>query len=229
MNTHYDFYNARDARLIDDLPHTLQHAFIESSEKIKIKAEERIMFGEHRNMIGIVKKGILKLATQSSKNLIFTLDVLTKDSYFSTKTEKYFGNSFFIEAVTESEIYLLPPHNFLNLLQQSPEALQTFLNQTIKRNFSLYKLLMRQVFCDNRGKIASVLIQLGRYFGKQYGKYILIDQIIKHYEIGSFIGTSRESVTKTMAELKRDEIISYVDKKIVIMDYPRLLRYVFGE
>lgn len=228
MPCHFGLKSESKNHFMQELSSNAQQLFIESSQLVNLKKGERLDFSHYKNMLGIVHKGMLKMTCESKKQQQITLDILEKDNFFDTKRSLHYGNMFFIEAITASEVSFIPSYTFVEIMQHSPELTRAFFYQIFQKNFALYKLLMRQVFCDNKGKIASVLLQLSKYFGKQYGEYILIDFFITHHEIGSFIGTSRESVTKTMVELKKCKLISYLDKKIVILNYPQLLKCIFS-
>lgn len=73
-------------------------------------------------------------------------------------------------------------------------------------------------FYGKKGALCSTLIRLAHTYGRQEGGGFLIEKKIKNGEIGSYIGSSRESVNRMLAELKKEAVISQKEGLLIIHD-----------
>ena len=85
------------------------------------------------------------------------------------------------------------------------------------------------VFRDVPGRIASVLLKLSEQFGKDSPAGTQISFKITHQELADMVGTTRETATVILNELKEDEILKIEDKYITIIDEKALKEWAGKE
>jgi CRP/FNR family transcriptional regulator, cyclic AMP receptor protein len=68
------------------------------------------------------------------------------------------------------------------------------------------------------GALCSLLIRLSNSYGVHRKNEIYIDSKLTNTEMADMIGATRESVNRMLSDLKKDDIIEYVDGHIVIKD-----------
>ncbi|MBU3189545.1 Crp/Fnr family transcriptional regulator [Clostridium bowmanii] len=60
---------------------------------------------------------------------------------------------------------------------------------------------------DIKQRLMYWLIKLANEFGNEKGEIITIDLALSHQELANMIGSTRESVTSTLNELVKEEVI----------------------
>lgn len=70
----------------------------------------------------------------------------------------------------------------------------------------------------NKGAVCSTLIRLAKSYGVEQGNSITITKTLTNTAIGNYIGSSRESVNRILAELKKEQVISQNEGLITIHD-----------
>lgn len=76
---------------------------------------------------------------------------------------------------------------------------------------------------DTRGRVASMLIDLLNDFGDTGDKLILD---INRQEMANFIGTTRETVSRTLSEFRKKHLIKIKGNRILIKDIEGLNKYI---
>jgi CRP/FNR family cyclic AMP-dependent transcriptional regulator len=91
--------------------------------------------------------------------------------------------------------------------------------------FRLNKLerkIEQLVFKDVRTRVIEFLKDAAEWKGKKVGTETLIQTPLTHYEIGKLTGLSRQSVTVTLNELKRQNLIYFDRRRILIRNLDEL-------
>ena len=74
------------------------------------------------------------------------------------------------------------------------------------------------VFRDVHAKLASLLLELGREYGKETEDGLQIDQKITHQEMANLIGSTRETISLALAAFKRKELVQLFGRTVVLTD-----------
>ncbi len=74
------------------------------------------------------------------------------------------------------------------------------------------------VLHGKKGALYSTLIRMTNSYGVKKEKGILIDIPLTNHELGTFCGTSRETVNRMLNELKRKGVLNISKGKITILD-----------
>ncbi len=78
------------------------------------------------------------------------------------------------------------------------------------------------VFKDARTRIIEFLKEMAEEKGQKVGFEMMIKNHLTHKDIASLTGTSRQTVTTVMNELREDNIINFDRRRILIRDMERL-------
>lgn len=79
------------------------------------------------------------------------------------------------------------------------------------------------VFKDARTRIVEFLKEMAEEKGQKVGFEMMIKSHLTHKDIASLTGTSRQTVTTVMNELREDNIINFDRRKILIRDMAKLV------
>jgi CRP-like cAMP-binding protein len=71
-------------------------------------------------------------------------------------------------------------------------------------------------------RLEKLLVDLSERYGRREGAGVLIDLNLPHREIASIVGSTRESVTVRLNDMRRAGMIDFVDRKILLKDPPAL-------
>ncbi|WP_181833206.1 Crp/Fnr family transcriptional regulator [Bacillus taeanensis] len=73
-----------------------------------------------------------------------------------------------------------------------------------------------------QGALASTLIRIANMYGKREGNNLYIKKRFTNTEIADLIGSSRETVNRMLSQYKRDNILTFDEKSMVILDVESL-------
>lgn len=95
-----------------------------------------------------------------------------------------------------------------------------------KRRRELESKLETLVFRDVTSKLAELLLQLADQYGVEDSRGTLVALKITHQELANLIGSTRETVSLTLSQFKKKELICTEGRKVIISD-ARSLRALF--
>ncbi|UFJ41763.1 Crp/Fnr family transcriptional regulator [Brevibacillus humidisoli] len=219
-----------------DLKTTIENTFC-FSEKVfsklkEIMSEKLFPAGTHlfsegdpADKLYYLSQGKVRItkAVDDGKSLIVYLyhegDMFGQIDPFATSTH-YFGAEIIADAtvgiVQQRELEaLLRQHGDLSVEFVKWMGLMHRLTQTKLRDLMLF---------GKTGTLCSLLLRLGNTYGVEKESQILLSQRFTNTELANMIGTTRESVNRSLASLKKAGAVSYEDGRIVILDPPYLRR-----
>ena len=71
-------------------------------------------------------------------------------------------------------------------------------------------------------RLDKLLAELSERYGREEEGGVLIDLALPHREIASIVGSTRESVTVRLNDMRRAGMIEFVDRKILLKHPPDL-------
>jgi CRP/FNR family cyclic AMP-dependent transcriptional regulator len=71
-------------------------------------------------------------------------------------------------------------------------------------------------------RLEKLLVELSERYGRHEPEGVLIDLTLPHREIASIVGSTRESVTVRLNDMRRAGMIEFVDRKILLKHPPGL-------
>ena len=91
-------------------------------------------------------------------------------------------------------------------------------------NWLTEKRLESMVFKNSRTRIVEFLHSLGKEQGQRVGYETLVRNFFTHQEIADLTGTSRQTVTTTLNELRNQNIITFNRRRLLIRDLSDLYK-----
>lgn len=79
---------------------------------------------------------------------------------------------------------------------------------------------------DVMARTAEVLLRLGREQGRADGNSIEIMLDLSRQDLASLVGTTRETVTRTLTSLKKDGVIDFAGHRVTLLKPDQLLRLI---
>jgi CRP-like cAMP-binding protein len=105
-----------------------------------------------------------------------------------------------------------------------PEIAEQLLRALARRLRRTNSMLADLIFTDVPGRVAKALLQLAQRFGSQEAGLLRVTHDLTQEEIAQYVGASRETVNKALADFAHRGWLRLEGKSVLIMDPERLAR-----
>lgn len=122
----------------------------------------------------------------------------------------------------DSTVLRLPKQRFFQLLSEDAACSKEYIEVLLRNQFLLIERIALMGEHGIERMVIRLLIGLCRYYGRQDKTRYRIDIPITQETIARFTHATRESVSKTLRQLMRQNIISLENKQLSIIDMPAL-------
>ncbi|KIG12965.1 cAMP-binding protein [Enhygromyxa salina] len=122
------------------------------------------------------------------------------------------------EAMKNAIITELPVDVFRELLLADAKLCFSFLSDVGKRRRQLETKLEHLVFKDVQAKLAALLLELGEEYGQETEDGLQIGLKITHQEMANLIGSTRETISLTLAQFKKKDLLNMNGRTVVLLD-----------
>jgi CRP-like cAMP-binding protein len=116
-----------------------------------------------------------------------------------------------VRAMTDASVWTLPVHMFLELVMAHPQVSLALHRVHVRRLREADEMRLEQATIDVMGRIARRLAALHTATGER-------DLDLSHQELATWVGASRESVTKGLASLRRRGLVTTSRGHIALID-----------
>jgi CRP-like cAMP-binding protein len=170
-----------------------------------------------------VAAGEVSLVRHTLDGRELMLDVHREDSVFGEQ-ELLLGTPRHCEAVcrADSRLLSLTERAVWTLRRESAEFAWWLSRVLAARQSRLEARLEALLFKSAPGKVAQLLVDLVRDYGRPSTDGTLIDYPITHQEIGSMIGTTRETVSYAFMDFRQKGWIATRRRRIIVRDLRKL-------
>lgn len=158
------------------------------------------------------------LSFQQPGDIIGEAEAITGDSYRIAS----------IEAIEPVVAWKIQKQDFLSIVDRYPSVLRKCYDLMFQRVRVLNRTIRYLTFFDVRTKVANLILDLYYNFGVQEDASCKIDMKFNHALLGSMIGVTRESITKTLGDFQSEGLLDIQQKYIYLLDVDRL-EHISGE
>ncbi|NOT58968.1 MAG: Crp/Fnr family transcriptional regulator [Acidobacteria bacterium] len=181
--------------------------------------------GEERNAVYGLINGHVKLAREDAVGNRVLLDILPAGSLFGEDALFASGQRerTAIAHDTVSAVRI-GKAEFLKMMAEAPR-LNEYVFRTVGERLIHAEDRISDLSLDGIAvRLAKVLLDLIRRYGTaQEAQKVLINLRIPHRELADLVGSTRESVTMHLNDLRRREIVEFSNRRILILNYPSLV------
>lgn len=186
--------------------------------------------GDEGNQLFLLASGSVRIVSEGSDGREITLAVLSEGNFFGDMALlDGHPRSASALAAEDCEILVLNQQDFFDLLARSPQSVRrllAFLSERLRRaNEKLHDVSLMTV----RQRLASVLRELALKRGEPDGNGILLPQQINHRVLAETLSTSRESVTRELAELRVRGLVAQDGRRVRVLNAEGLRAIVEGQ
>lgn len=176
----------------------------------------------------VIISGVIKIYKSSSGGQIKTLALLQRGDFFGEMAlldEEM--RSATARVLEPAEILIINKSNFMNKLKEKPQLGMKIMETLSYRIREANRQIEALTFQNVIGRVAMVLIDLAKKYGKKVPKGILIEFELTHQELAELVGTVREIVTKNLNKLKILKCIEIENHYIIITHKEGLKELIF--
>jgi DNA-binding response OmpR family regulator len=119
-------------------------------------------------------------------------------------------------ALEETELALMPKNDFLSLIYSKQEVSARFMKMLVNNIYENEEQLLNLAYNSVRGRVADALLKLHQKF--QTNNILNFSR----EDLAKMVGTSTESLIRTLSELKQDKIIEIEGRSVKILNIPGL-------
>jgi CRP/FNR family transcriptional regulator len=187
----------------------------------KYKKGQIIFFeGDVSDKFYIINGGkikIFKYTKEGKEQILYILSEGDFIGYLSLLKKGRFDYN--AEALEDVNVCMLTKDDFDKIVKRTPEISLRILESLHDRLVSLENLVQTLSTKDIETRIATILKNFAREFGKEEAKGIVIEMPLSREEMANYIGVTRETMSRKLTSMEDDGIIELVgNKKIIIKD-----------
>lgn len=185
---------------------------------VEFKKKEKLPINiEGQGDIFFIKTGIVKLVTRVGDEEVL-LCVFKSGTFlpflFMMSTSK-FRSPLIFKCVTRVKAYKTPFSDTETFFKRNPKASFLFAKKLANAIVGLTLRITEEKETVTK-RVSDLLVYFAQKFGRKDTLGIQIQIPITHDDIASFLGVSRETVTRSLAELKKEGQITIKRRKIII-------------
>jgi CRP/FNR family transcriptional regulator len=183
--------------------------------------------GDHSDACYIVRDGSFRVTREHSDGRAITLAALGPGDIFG-ELAMLDGEvrSASVEALTDGELLALPAGEVRALLARHPEITVKLIAALVRRLRTANERISRQSFQTVPSRVAGVLSQLvAEESPRSEGGEVTIR--MNQTDLAQLAGTSRESVSRFLADLERAGVVRPGRGRVTILEPAKLRNYIF--
>ncbi len=201
---------------------SLEHVFV-----VRSYTENQVIFMEEETgkYMYIVLAGKVKItkSSQGGKETILSIhqpgDFFGEMALIDGKTSPAT-----VSAMEDCRIATISGHDFHTLLMKNDKIVRQMILVLCSRLRQVWAHVQSLSYNTADARIKAVILQLSQKHGVADSRGIIINLKITHQELAEMVGTSRETVTRTLARLQKKGVLLMDRRRIVVLE-PRALRF----
>lgn len=198
---------------------------LEGIAEHKIVKKNALVFkrGEASDAIFVLMKGIMKISNQAGdereviKHILYPMAIFGELSLAGELKRQDFA-----QAMEETHIYRIDIKDFNRLMEGNNRLMLNVIAMIGSRLRRVEDRLEALMFKDARERIIDFLRDSASKQGKRIGYELLIKHCYTQQDIANLTGTSRQTVTSVMNDLKKANLIYFNRRSILIRDLAKL-------
>ncbi|MEX2106827.1 MAG: Crp/Fnr family transcriptional regulator [Solirubrobacterales bacterium] len=183
--------------------------------------------GDNSDACYIVKEGSFRVTREHTDGRAITLATLGPGEIFGELAmldgDKRSASA---EALTDGELLALPAGDVRSLLARHPEIALKLVAGLVRRLRAANVRLSRQSFQTVPSRVAGILSQLSRE-AQDGGEPGEVTIRMNQTDLAQLAGTSRESVSRFLAELERAGVVRSGRGRVTVLDPSKLRNYIY--
>jgi CRP/FNR family transcriptional regulator, cyclic AMP receptor protein len=181
--------------------------------------------------IHIVKKGRVRVYRMSPDGKQLTLDIFEKGTILGDM--EMLGQDrlpeAYAEAIEDGVICTISPDELRALIERYPTIGVNIIRHLSRRLQAAERELEAMAYQRVDQRLARRLLDLGQRFGVKTERGTLIEARLTQQELAEMVGTTRETLAHTLADLRRRGLLDTANHQVLIRDAERLAELADGD
>jgi CRP/FNR family transcriptional regulator, cyclic AMP receptor protein len=123
-----------------------------------------------------------------------------------------------VSAIEDCKIVTVSKTDFNNFLMRNDKIVRQIIQVLCLRLRQVWGQVQSLNYSSADSRIRSGILQLAKRHGVPDARGIIVDLKITHQELAEMVGTSRETVTRTLARLQKQGILTIDARRIIVLD-----------
>jgi CRP-like cAMP-binding protein/ActR/RegA family two-component response regulator len=186
------------------------------------KKEEVFREGNYPKGIYFISKGKIKICRRNDQGKELITALHSEGEFFGylslLKDEAYTDAAVVLE---DAEVYMLPKADFFALIDRDADVARRFIGMLSEDLREMEQELVRLAYNSVRKRVAQALIRLSDKYKKEDQQPFSMQ--LSREDLANLVGTSTETVIRTLSDLKEDQYIAISGSTITVLDYDKLV------
>ena len=185
------------------------------------KKEYIFIEGQHPNYLYLIADGLVKTfkSNNDGKELITGLHGKNEFLGFVSLLENKPNNESAI-VMKDAEVYLIPQQEFLKMIYNNKEIAKKFITMLSHGLYEAENMMFELAYQSVRQRVANVLVKLCSHKDPTAKNPDMI--LVARKDLSKIVGTSTESLNRTLADFKDEGLIEILDKGLKVLEYIKL-------
>ncbi|MCI4398824.1 MAG: Crp/Fnr family transcriptional regulator [Acidobacteria bacterium] len=195
-------------------------AAIRDVAEVRAFPKGKLLFceGDRGDSFYLVLKGKVKatLLAEDGREVILSLlgpgEIVGEMALFDAEERR----SATVETIEDSELLVLSGQAFLDVMAARPGIAMSVIATLAQRLRETSCRIRNLIFLDTYSRVGRYLVELARKQGRELADGSLLVLRPTHQEIANYIGTTRETVSRSMHELQAQGLIKIVGRRVIL-------------
>ncbi len=175
--------------------------------------------GDPSDSIYIIRSGRVKVGKTTEDGREIILNMLKKGDVFGEMAFLEDGSrDSFAEGLEDTYLYVITKSDLLKLIKRRPAITYRLTKIIGERRKEAERNMESILYKGVRERLAGLLIRLSEDYGINDSRGKLLRIKITHQDLANLIGSSRETVSLTLGDFRREGFIDINDRKIIIRE-----------
>ena len=173
-----------------------------------------------------IKSGMVKISKLSADGREHILHILNAGHVFAEVT--LFDKTVYpatAEILENAEIGIIKNADLEKVISENPGLALQLIKYLNRRLIEAQTKVRNLALSDTYARTAQALIKLSEEYGKKTPKGTILDLNLSRQELASIVGTTRETVTRALAEFKREKAIDTEKGEVLIINMKKLMSW----
>lgn len=154
-----------------------------------------------------VKKGTIILSPDKRTWPFFKKNNASIGLSGETSTLSLTNDQVYAEAMTDTYLCIIARNDFEGFIERNPKIALKFINILSNRLKEVYSLSEKIALSDVKYRLIYLLLKLSEKTGRRINEWQTINMKLTHADIANMIGSTRETTSAILSQLKKDGLI----------------------
>lgn len=206
-------------------PKKVDMGMVESKDHLSFEANQYVYLPEEpAKKIFLINSGRVKIGTYGSDGKEVTKAILAPGEVFGELALVNDGSRRdFAYSLEPTSLCVLEKGDLQAMLRERSELQLFFMRLIGNRTLQLEQRLENLMFKTSRSRIVEFLHELATSRGRAVGYEREVRNMLTHKEIADLTGTSRQTVNAVLNDLRRQNILTFDRKRMLVRDMEKLV------